>query len=416
MEPVYTAVESTAKALSLFQGLRMTRESASDNIPAEGGAVLAVNHTGYLDFVQLALAVGAVDRKLRLMAKAELANNKVMAFLMRGCGVIPVDRTAGAGAYLAAVERLARGRTGGCVPGGDHQPELRDQGTEVGCGAHGDRRAGADRARHRVGRSADRHQGQAETSWAASVPGDRRGRPADRAAANRRKPSPRPCTRRWTRSCAGCRTDSTIRRARTGCPDDSAAVRPPSRRPPRWTAAKPSERAGAGNGRPAASRTRQAEWLGEPRPTEPCSVRCRRHPDRGGRARQCPHPRRRRVGGRVGNAFRAGHRPAPALDPSRGRGPRLRAARRLRQRRRHLRQRQRPRAQRRDPRRRHPHVAVGDRARRAARCRARGGAGRGERPRRGDTAVREFTRTTSTPGSTPTTPRCPRTRWWRPPR
>ncbi len=83
MEPVYTAVESTAKALSLFQGLRMTRVGL-DNIPTEGGAVLAVNHTGYLDFVQLALAVGAVDRKLRLMAKAELAHNKVMAFLMRG--------------------------------------------------------------------------------------------------------------------------------------------------------------------------------------------------------------------------------------------------------------------------------------------------------------------------------------------
>ncbi|ANS25095.1 1-acyl-sn-glycerol-3-phosphate acyltransferase [Rhodococcus opacus] len=115
MEPVYTAVESTAKALSLFQGLRMTRVGL-DNIPTEGGAVLAVNHTGYLDFVQLALAVGAVDRKLRLMAKAELANNTVMAFLMRGCGVIPVDRTAGAGAYLAAVDRLREGELVGVYP------------------------------------------------------------------------------------------------------------------------------------------------------------------------------------------------------------------------------------------------------------------------------------------------------------
>ncbi|MCZ4584091.1 lysophospholipid acyltransferase family protein [Rhodococcus opacus] len=113
MEPVF--VESTAKALSLFQGLRMTRVGL-DNIPTEGGAVLAVNHTGYLDFVQLALAVGAVDRKLRLMAKAELAHNKVMAFLMRGCGVIPVDRTAGAGAYLAAVERLREGELVGVYP------------------------------------------------------------------------------------------------------------------------------------------------------------------------------------------------------------------------------------------------------------------------------------------------------------
>ncbi|WP_070380023.1 lysophospholipid acyltransferase family protein [Rhodococcus sp. WMMA185] len=107
-EPVYTAVELTAKALSRFQGVKTTR-AGLENIPADGGAVLAVNHTGYLDFIQVGLAVGAVGRKMRIMAKAELANNKVLGFLMRGCGVIPVDRTAGVGAYFEAVKRLQGG-------------------------------------------------------------------------------------------------------------------------------------------------------------------------------------------------------------------------------------------------------------------------------------------------------------------
>ncbi|WP_072691364.1 lysophospholipid acyltransferase family protein [Rhodococcus marinonascens] len=108
VEPVYTAFEATAKALSLFQGVRTTR-SGLENIPAEGGAVIAVNHTGYLDFIHMGLAIGAVDRKMRIMAKAELANNNVVGFLMRGCGVIPVDRTAGADAYAEAVNRLRNG-------------------------------------------------------------------------------------------------------------------------------------------------------------------------------------------------------------------------------------------------------------------------------------------------------------------
>ncbi|MEV0947120.1 lysophospholipid acyltransferase family protein [Rhodococcus sp. NPDC049939] len=107
-EPVYTAVEMTAKAMSRFQGVKTSRKGL-ENIPAEGGAVLAVNHTGYLDFIQLGLAVSAAGRRMRIMAKRELANNKVLGFLMRGCGVIEVDRAAGADAYAEAVNRLRAG-------------------------------------------------------------------------------------------------------------------------------------------------------------------------------------------------------------------------------------------------------------------------------------------------------------------
>ncbi|WP_075831796.1 MULTISPECIES: lysophospholipid acyltransferase family protein [unclassified Rhodococcus (in: high G+C Gram-positive bacteria)] len=114
-EPVYTAVEVVARGLSGFQGVKVTR-TGTEHVPVSGGAVIAINHTSYLDFIPAALAVGTAKRKLRVMAKAELADNKVLGFLMRGCGVIEVDRAAGAQAYRAGVDALKRGELVGVYP------------------------------------------------------------------------------------------------------------------------------------------------------------------------------------------------------------------------------------------------------------------------------------------------------------
>ncbi|NMD62872.1 UNVERIFIED_ORG: 1-acyl-sn-glycerol-3-phosphate acyltransferase [Nocardia globerula] len=114
-EPVYTAVETTARVLCRLQGLAVTR-TGTENVPRTGGAVIAINHTSYLDFIHAALAVRESKRKLRVMAKTELANNKVLAFLMRGCGVIEVDRSAGAAAFQVGVDGLRRGELVGVYP------------------------------------------------------------------------------------------------------------------------------------------------------------------------------------------------------------------------------------------------------------------------------------------------------------
>ena len=114
-EPVYTAVETTARVLCRLQGLAVTR-TGTENVPRTGGAVIAINHTSYLDFIHAALAVRESKRKLRVMAKTELANNKVLAFLMRGCGVIEVDRSAGAAAFQVGVDALRRGELVGVYP------------------------------------------------------------------------------------------------------------------------------------------------------------------------------------------------------------------------------------------------------------------------------------------------------------
>ncbi len=97
------------RLFNLFGGHRPTRIGSS-RLPRTGGAVLAVNHTSYVDFGYIGLSAYTVDkRQLRILAKAELAKNPILRFLMKGCGVIPVDRTAGRDAYLAAVEQLRAG-------------------------------------------------------------------------------------------------------------------------------------------------------------------------------------------------------------------------------------------------------------------------------------------------------------------
>ena len=56
MEPVFRTLEITAEALVRATGTEITFRGL-ENLPATGGAVIAINHTGYVDFLPAALAV-----------------------------------------------------------------------------------------------------------------------------------------------------------------------------------------------------------------------------------------------------------------------------------------------------------------------------------------------------------------------
>ncbi len=107
-EPVYRTVLILAKSIVGFQGLRVQYRGL-ENIPASGGVLLAVNHTSYVDFLEAGLAVKRAGRWPRYMLKAELQQIKVMAFLIKHCGAIPVDREHGAESYHHAVAALEAG-------------------------------------------------------------------------------------------------------------------------------------------------------------------------------------------------------------------------------------------------------------------------------------------------------------------
>jgi 1-acyl-sn-glycerol-3-phosphate acyltransferase len=115
MEPVYAPVVGFARTLFAAQGLKLTLEG-TEHVPRRGGAVMAINHTGYFDFTYAGLAAVQVGRYVRFMAKRSIWSNPVGGPLMKGMKHIPVDRDAGAESFDAAVAALRRGEVVGLFP------------------------------------------------------------------------------------------------------------------------------------------------------------------------------------------------------------------------------------------------------------------------------------------------------------
>lgn len=116
MEPVYDAVITTARLLWLAEGLKFT-VSGVENVPKDGPGVVAINHTGYMDFTYAGIpAFLQHRRKVRFMAKKEVFDSKVSGPIMRALKHIPVDRGSGAQSYRDAVDYLKHGELVGVYP------------------------------------------------------------------------------------------------------------------------------------------------------------------------------------------------------------------------------------------------------------------------------------------------------------
>jgi 1-acyl-sn-glycerol-3-phosphate acyltransferase len=115
MEPVFRILEIAAKAVVMATGTKITYQNL-ENIPDSGGALVAINHTSYLDWLPAALAVHYRGRRIRYLIKAEMQQVKVVNFLIKHTKTVPVNRAAGAAAYAAAVELLEAGEIIGLMP------------------------------------------------------------------------------------------------------------------------------------------------------------------------------------------------------------------------------------------------------------------------------------------------------------
>lgn len=116
VEPTYTPVIALARAVFRSLRLRFTI-SGVENVPRRGGAVMAVNHVGYLDFTFAGLAARPAGRLVRFMAKKEVFDHRLSGPLMRGMRHIPVDRLGvAADSYTAAVAALKAGEIVGVFP------------------------------------------------------------------------------------------------------------------------------------------------------------------------------------------------------------------------------------------------------------------------------------------------------------
>jgi 1-acyl-sn-glycerol-3-phosphate acyltransferase len=109
--PVIAFAKTAFRALDLK--LRLT---GAENVPRTGGALIALNHISYVDFILGGYGAVPSKRLVRFMAKEVLFRNRYSGPLMRGMHHIPVDREAGAASYQQALQYLAAGEVVGVFP------------------------------------------------------------------------------------------------------------------------------------------------------------------------------------------------------------------------------------------------------------------------------------------------------------
>lgn len=123
-DPVYRFIIGFAKALIAVMRWRPT-VLGGENIPAKGGAVIALNHIGYLDFVFAGYTAIPRKRLVRFMAKKEVFDKAGVGWLMRAMKHIPVDRFGDpADSLRDAVGRLKSGQLVGMFPEGTISPSF----------------------------------------------------------------------------------------------------------------------------------------------------------------------------------------------------------------------------------------------------------------------------------------------------
>ncbi|TSD68502.1 lysophospholipid acyltransferase family protein [Aeromicrobium piscarium] len=127
----YPPIILTAKTLFKLLGMRF-QMSGTEHIPREGGAILAANHIGYVDFIFDGLAAQPSKRLVRFMAKKEAFEHAVSGPVMRSLHHIPVDRDSGEASFRDAVEYARSGEIVGIFPEATISRSMEIKGLKTG--------------------------------------------------------------------------------------------------------------------------------------------------------------------------------------------------------------------------------------------------------------------------------------------
>jgi len=124
VEPVYSTVVALVSAAFRGMGYRIDVQGA-EHLPRRGGAVIATNHVGYLDFTFIGYGAKPRGRLVRFLAKREVFDRRGVGALMHGMHHIPVDRFGRAAeSYRVSLDALARGELLGMFPEGTISPSF----------------------------------------------------------------------------------------------------------------------------------------------------------------------------------------------------------------------------------------------------------------------------------------------------
>lgn len=130
-ELVYPPVIVFIKSFWKYLGLQFDF-TGEENVPRQGGAILAINHVGYLDFALAGTAALPAKRYVRFMAKKEIFDHKIAGPLMRGMHHINVDRSNGTASFVAALRALKSGEVIGIFPEGTISTSFEIKGLKSG--------------------------------------------------------------------------------------------------------------------------------------------------------------------------------------------------------------------------------------------------------------------------------------------
>ena len=112
--PYYTVIGACRAWLTLADVRFVTR--GTEHIPRTGGAVLAINHISYVDFIMAGYGARQAGRLPRYMAKKETFDHPVTGPVMRSLRHISVDRADGQASYDEALRYLRGGEVVGVFP------------------------------------------------------------------------------------------------------------------------------------------------------------------------------------------------------------------------------------------------------------------------------------------------------------
>lgn len=113
----YPVTIAAAKTWFRLGALDITM-TGQEHIPSSGGALLAINHLSFVDYLMAGYPGAQRQRLTRFIAKREIFDHWLGGPVMRSFHHIPLDRGAGREGMEMAVEYLGRGELVGIFPEG----------------------------------------------------------------------------------------------------------------------------------------------------------------------------------------------------------------------------------------------------------------------------------------------------------
>ncbi|WP_336635575.1 1-acyl-sn-glycerol-3-phosphate acyltransferase [Lysinibacillus fusiformis] len=126
---MYKLVANLVKVILKLMGSK-ARVYGEENLPKEGGYIIACTHTGYVDILNLGVAM--YPQEIHFMAKKQLFEMKGLGWLIEHLNAFPVDRdNPGPSVIKIPSQLLKEGKVVGIFPSGTRNSE----GTDLKQGA-----------------------------------------------------------------------------------------------------------------------------------------------------------------------------------------------------------------------------------------------------------------------------------------